>query len=359
MQLTRRRLEVPTGTSKADTFQFSFQRISANPLTLLRSISLITASAQQAYPGSSSFERLRRLRFFCRSLLWWRPTVSWLGLCTQPPLAHLARHCPTMLERMHRPFLHGSFTAEQAFIVSAQHQAFTRTSIPGVVNSLAAGHGHRIAKFEVESENWHVLIESLDRFQKEGDWTLSIRDIGGWRLVSCTFSLAHIGGWICRPRLLIGCVQGPDRSAGGQDLFRSLTRKWHGLRPKDLIVYLAQSLAFALEIRNVMIVCHEAHIYSSWRYRFGRNRIAADYGALSNQRDKRKVWKGWFVLGKPQRPHEATFRQTTGARTRRERRESLKASLHVQIGSAVARAREANCAQMKGRPCRHRRYPRR
>ncbi|WP_375542260.1 DUF535 family protein [Paraburkholderia sp. CNPSo 3274] len=60
-----------------------------------------------------------------------------------------------------------------------------------------------------------------------------------------------------------------------------MTRKWLGLRPKPLAIFLAQSLARAMGAKTALIVSSKTPVYSSWRYLFRKRRIKADYRALA------------------------------------------------------------------------------
>ncbi|CAG9269388.1 DUF535 family protein [Paraburkholderia caribensis] len=315
---------------------------------IVHSISLCLKGASLVYPDNIGFHRVRRLRFLIRSLIWWRTTIPWLVVCIRSRHSDVVRRYPWIIERIHRPFLHRSLSPRQRLGVSVEHAYLSRALAPRIVNELVRDGLCPLAMMSSCAERWYVQVEMLHRFSKEGDWTLTIRDARGARLVSCTFSIATIGGKRLRPRLLIGCVQGPDRSMDGRDLYRLLTKQWYGLRPKSLIVYLAQSLADALGLQSVLMVKNESHVYSSWRYRHPKHQISADYRSLCSTLGSLRSWEGWFVLDVPQ----ARVKDRQGITspdqlaTKREKRKLLKNSLDVQIRTAVhgcvaGRAREA------------------
>ncbi|WP_350029345.1 DUF535 family protein [Caballeronia sp. ATUFL_F1_KS4A] len=297
----------------------------------LRCSALIVDGALSAYPENTTFAFWRRLRFLLRSCLYLRATTPWLGLCFAAEKGWWLKSCPRNLERIHRPFLHAALRPSDILKISLQHDAFTKALAPTVTPKLATLGKANLGTISVGQEIWHMSIEILERFQKEGDWTLTIRDRSGARLVSCSFSIACLGGKVSRPRVLIGCVQGPDKGRGGHDLFRQLTQKWHGLRPKALIIYLTQTLAREIRAHNVLLVSNEAHVYSRWRYSSSKHRIEADHTALVSTLSRVRSLRGWFVLGVP-----ATRELATSSRpTRRERRETLKWLLAYQIRTAL------------------------
>lgn len=214
--------------------------------------------------------------------------------------------------------------------MSLDHDYFSASRAPRIAWLIKTLGFAKIATFSAADQRWAVYVEADHRFQKEGDWTLSIRDTNRTRLVSCTFCIATPGGKLATPRLLIGCVQGPDTSINGRELYRVLTKQWYGLRPKPFVVYLAQSLAYMMGATSSMIVSNEAHVYSHWRYRRSRHRIAADYQNLAKACGAAKPWKGWYLLGLPER---RTL--STPVRKAQRQRQLLIDSLSAQIRRAI------------------------
>lgn len=266
---------------------------------LADSFATIDHASRSLYPGNSRFHTWRRLRFWLRSLFWWRTTMTWLKRCSTSPLSSLVQRQPVTLERMHRPFLHGCFNARERLKASLDHCAITQQRAPRLANRIAAEGRVSIARISVDADSWDVSLESSGHFQREGDWTLSIRDASGHRVVSCTFSLAYLGGKVRRPRMCIGAVQGPDKSMNGRELFRTLTKKWLGLRPKVFAIFLAQNVALSLGMGGTFIVSKHAHVYSNWRYCLRKKRVSADYDNLSRECGAFARWNGWFVLAPP------------------------------------------------------------
>ena len=238
---------------------------------------------------------------------------------------------------MHRPFLHTRFSPRERLMASLEHQTLTQQRMPQLAARIACLGSATIASFAIGAERWHVSLESIDQFQKEGDWTLCIRDARDQRIVSCTFSFAYLGGKVRRPRLCIGSVQGPDTSVNGRELFRALTRRWYGLRPKVLVIYLAQCVAAALDAGGTFIVSKQAHIYANWRYCLRKSRVAADYDRLSYECGALARWNGWFLLPPPARYlAERQFADNGGAT--RHKRYALRRSLATQIRQSIAPA---------------------
>ncbi|MGH8780207.1 DUF535 family protein [Paraburkholderia sp.] len=295
------------------------------------SFSMIQRAGHTLYPGDTLFHRLRRMRLWLRSIVWWHSTTVWLRRCSNSSLREIVRRHPLAIERPHRPFLHGGFSSRERIAASLDHQTLTEQRVPQLAQRIAREGHATIAQFAVGAERWQITLESLDQFQKEGDWTLCIRDANGRRVVSCTFSLAYLGGKVRRPRLCVGSVQGPDTSINGRELFRALTKRWYGLRPKVFVIYLAQCIASGLGTGGTFIVSKRAHIYANWRYCLRRRRVAADYDGLSLECGAVARWNGWFVLAPPVRH----TRDADGGNALRRKRNSLREDLAAQIRNSL------------------------
>jgi uncharacterized protein len=292
----------------------------------------IRQASHLLYPGNTLFHR-RRMRLWLRSIVWWKATSRWLKHCETSPLLELAQRLPIILERPHRPFLHGRFNLRARVAVSLDHHAFTMQRAPHLAQRIAVEGQVPIARLVVGDEYWNVSLESIAQFQKEGDWSLCLRDRFNQRVVSCTFSFAYLGSK--RPRLCIGAVQGPDSSLNGLELFRTLTKRWHGLRPKMIAIYLAQCVAAELGAHGTLIISTRAHIYTNWRYWLRKRRVEADYDNLARECGAHAQWNGWSVVTPPQRYLAQQHASTTGTAPRR-RRHALRLSLAAQIHANIA-----------------------
>jgi uncharacterized protein len=284
-----------------------------------RSLAAVRQAARSIYPGANRFHRWRRVRFLLRSVLWWRTTVRWLECCSAPPLSNLVERQPVALERVHRPFLHGCLSARDRLAVSLDHSTITQQRAPRVSNQIACEGRVQIATLMAKDERWIVSLETCAQFQREGDWSLCIRDVSGRRIVSCTFSLAFIGGKLRHPRMCIGAIQGPDRCMDGRALFRTLTKKWSGLRPKAFAIYLAQHVAHTLGVNSTFIVSNHSHVYSSWQYRLRKRRVSADYDNLARECGAFGRWNGWSLLAPLPCPLREQVNEETSKLVRRKR----------------------------------------
>ena len=219
--------------------------------------------------------------------------------------------------------------------VSLDHYEIALLCAPHLTRCVAGEGRVPLASFTVGAERWRLSLEADMQFQNEGDWTLAIRDESGCRLVSCTFSFIYPNGRDAGPHLCIDCVQGPDSRINGREMFRALTKNWHGLRPKIFMVYLAQCVAAALNMEETLIVSNRMHVYASWHYFWRRPRISADYDALSRECGAVARRDGWFVLA-TQAALAPPAESTKAGSGPRRKHNALRAGLARQIMEQLA-----------------------
>jgi uncharacterized protein VirK/YbjX len=125
-----------------------------------------------------------------------------------------------------------------------------------------------------------------------------------------------------RPTLAIGCIQGPD-GENSREIVRDLTRQLHGLRPKQLLLYLTYAFARHYGIERICAISNAAHPLR----RNGR-KFEADYDAFWQEQKGTPVRHGWYVLpASPGRKteaevssqHRSAFRRREALRTEAER----------------------------------------
>jgi hypothetical protein len=79
---------------------------------------------------------------------------------------------------------------------------------------------------------------------------------------------------------LIGGLQGP-RKEFGHECIRTATKACHGLFPKRLVLEALTVIAREMGCQQVLAVCKDSHIYSSWRYRKVSRPITTASGWIS------------------------------------------------------------------------------
>lgn len=138
-----------------------------------------------------------------------------------------------------------------------------------------------------------IRVGSDAQFRKEGEISvfLELEGVAG-SITGMAFSLEQDGGWTLR----IGGFQG--RKGGDEETIKLATKAMYGLRPKNLMVLLAQELVQVLDIPNLHGVGNNIQVY---RARMNNplipiRNIRFDFDALWTEIGGEPLGDGWFRL---------------------------------------------------------------
>jgi uncharacterized protein len=111
-------------------------------------------------------------------------------------------------------------------------------------------------------------------FEHEGELTVSLFE-SDRRLYSLTFTLARIGAELTA---YVGGLQGL-RSTEAVDIYRSLTHRMHGLRPRDLLVTAFRLLCDSLGVARILAISDSKRICSN-SYHSPGERVFSSYDSV-------------------------------------------------------------------------------
>lgn len=166
---------------------------------------------------------------------------------------------------------------------------------------------------------------------REGEWRLLLRLEGrpviemGLAIVDRSLLQFGGGGKI----LYIGALKSTSAGVQGLEDSRKLTKAMEGLRPKTLLLLVAQNLASSLKLRGLVAASNAGHVFS--RDYALRRRITADYDSFWLESGGRPMRRTMYALPlvKAQRD-PADYKPNKRAQIRKRQR------LEVEIGRAVS-----------------------
>jgi hypothetical protein len=184
-----------------------------------------------------------------------------------------------------------------------------------------------------------VHLGTDERYRKEGELVLAVdcEALGG-PIAALSFSLEResTGSWT----VLIGCVQGAGSDQ--REAVRSMTKAMHGLRPKALMVFIAQEVARALGASRLLGVGSgiQAHLRKHAIHLPWVHDLAFSYDRLWTESGGRADLEGWFQL--PLRAHKRSPHEIKpGKKAMYTRRYELMDCLSEQIQSAFGKSKAA------------------
>lgn len=254
-------------------------------------------------------------------------------MCHAPGFAY------RLLQKPLRPYLNHAYPASSRLAALLGHYRQSR-HIPALATETARRNllaGWRLAEFVGKSGAHYVLnLSHTDRFDREGELLLTLEQhCTRQRIAVVAFSLHDRAGG----GLDIGCLQGAEKHAGAA-FIRTVTRDFHGMRPKNLLMFALYDLAACWQIGHIRAIDNTHRIYHRVR-RFLRTShvLSADYDSFWRELggEASPDNNGWFHL--PQHLHQRTIEETPSKhRAEHRRRLALRTTIDTQIRQAFTSA---------------------
>jgi hypothetical protein len=247
-------------------------------------ISFWSASAKAHAPRISSLFR-RRTRFFLRALSQPRLTRAWLARLVQTDVAPLWAARPRLAQKLQRPYVCCAWDSPMRLAALLKHYDFLSEVFAPEVRKAIYEDGVDIVRMTLAGtgEQWDIRLFYHDRFEREGEMTLAIREAGtGVMLAGLTFCLAQNGD--DRVAIIGGVQASNDPRTRG--LIHVATKGLFGMRPKALLLWCLQQLAQPWNLTQIQAVGDSQHV---WRHWMKRREIASSYDEFWRESDGRTL----------------------------------------------------------------------
>lgn len=267
---------------------------------------------------------------------------DWLSALDTPALRPYCEANPLLALKPFRVYLSSCFGWERR--VKILRDTYTLATVRGGLlrRALLAPGPILLSEWTFPQAGTVRLTLGRDaRFRKEGEFVLALEaPHQGGRIMSLAFSLEHAPSGSLN--FYIGSVQGEE---GRADAIRRLTKAFHGLRPKALMLEAAQLVARALGARYLLGVGEsiQAHRRKHAIHLPGLHALGFDYDGLWLESGGVELADGWFHL--PLEPHRKGADEIRpNKRAQYQRRYALLDGLRSRIDGAFPRHPEAKTA---------------
>ena len=220
--------------------------------------------ARQLHKGGSVRAWCKRVKFCLRGLAFPSATTEWFNVLETPALTAVVRRRPELFQKPQRPFLASTFRTEQRLEALTQHYQFILSHFPPAWLREIHAYPGKCLGVLAGPDGGHYELRLLSSWtEREGELSLALRSReSGATLFSLTFAMVR---WEAgQGDILIGGIQG-NRKANDKDLIISLTRQWHGLRPRALLLFALHQLAAGWNATRVRAVSDATHVYRRWK----------------------------------------------------------------------------------------------
>jgi len=204
-------------------------------------------------------------------------------------LGQALRARPELLEIVIRPYQTTAWNADRRLeMLRLHYEQVARLNWAPLSDPNAAVE---IMRMDEVQDGLSLVLDQASWFTYEGPLVINLF-LGEERLYSLAFALRDHGGQLVA---CVGAIQGrslPDIMA----TYRELTRASHGVRPRDLLIEMFQTLCDAIGVDRIVLVSdshrHHRHAY------FGETgeTITADYDSIWSDRGAHRLDDALFEL---------------------------------------------------------------
>ncbi len=304
------------------------------------------AAAVESYPSSSVACVRTRAKLIWNLVRKRAEIQAWLADPSRVDVVEAIRQRPVLLGFFVCPYLNAAWPVERRFQAILEHHRIVRTRLPSL--ALPPGAERTILDLGHLAEGLRVTLDRSQWFFREGDLVLNLVE-GDRRLVSLAFVLGSGERGLVA---YVGALQGA-RGPDVLSVYRRLTRRLHGLRPRDLAVKIFQALAASAGVQEIRCIAdgfrHQRHPYFADRL---RARLHGDYDEVWKEHGGAPMEEGFFVLAvqpSPRPPDTVPTRKRAMYRRRSAMLEEMEALIRGAVGPVHPGA-EAPAAR-SGRVC--------
>ncbi len=216
--------------------------------------------ARAVYPKPSLKAVAERLLFILRSIRCYPQANHWYEWLNKGSLAPVSQTNPILYKKIVRPYINPSWTVAQKLLVLKTHYTFLadHLSASAFLQSCTPT-GHALLNLVHEDEQLQVRWVSDPRYSKEGELSLVLTSAKYRCYVSSlTFVILKRStgpGYL----MLIGATQGLPPDAH-KDIIKEISKQLHGLRPKALLLFIAQEVANIWQLKELKATSNKLHI---------------------------------------------------------------------------------------------------
>jgi uncharacterized protein VirK/YbjX len=210
-------------------------------------------AASFAHPGTKKLLRRRTAAHFARCAFHLRAFRAWFGDPANPALQETLAQRPSLIMCVIHPYLNADWRFEQKLEKISGHYRLLSERL-GILRFVPPAF---IALADVGGDI-QIRLHKYPYTEHEGELTISLYR-GDLRLYSLTFTLGQIGAQLVA---YAGALQGLG-SSEALEMYRSLTHRMQGLRPRDLLVTAFRLLCCSLGVARILAISDRKRICSN------------------------------------------------------------------------------------------------
>lgn len=256
---------------------------------VIAALPLLVAASGRAFPGWSPSRVLGRARMVAGAL---RAMPVWRKMLTGSPSASartLLAERPEVLGAAIWPYQNATWNARTRLRRIAEHCL----AVDSLGDPFVFSTQERIvlADLGARHPDFRLVMDQPIWFMREGGLTLNLF-VGSFRAFSIAFSFQRDPDGDLS--VYVGAIQG-RRTEDALDLYRTLTRSLHGIRPRDFLLECLRMLCRAVGVERLEAVSDAARQHNH-AYFGGSKDIASDYDTIWTERGGIRTSPGTFEI---------------------------------------------------------------
>jgi len=276
--------------------------------------------------------RIKRMRFILRGAVFFKQITELENVFDCDALRPVIMRHPKIYDKAFKPYLYCGLSIAKRFAFIKSNYLYLRDHFSAdFIQRIYLGPS--VALFHMdfsETEKLTLQVHYVPALGREGEICLALVDGATRRIYSLTFLFHQSDDCV---QLVIGGIQGPnDYDMDKPETIRNLTKKMHGIRPRDFLIASIQYLCSALSVDELSAISTDNHVAQCSNTRkWGR--FKADYSGYWEEAKGRRMGM-LYDLPLNDQPKELSERPSR-KRAMYARRQILLDRLERSISNAV------------------------
>jgi uncharacterized protein len=275
-------------------------------IALVKDMRWLWAASAAVYEGDGFVLATRRIRFCARALAVYGSIKPIINAPQASPLGRLIERRPETVGCVIWPYQCVGWNARTRLDRIRDHYAVIEAT--GELLDFPVDSILRLLDLGEIRKGLSVVVEQPKWLMHEGQLSINLF-LDELRIYSLVFSLFHHGDVIAA---FVGGIQG-RAVEGALDEYRKLTKAFHGMRPRDLLIEVFRMLCAELGVTRIFAVANQYRHHMDRYFSKASKRVSSDYNEIWADRGGVRVDTMFFQLDVHERKRNLA---TIGAKKR-------------------------------------------
>lgn len=201
------------------------------------------------------FSYFKKLKFIIKSLFFKNQITTLFNLLKQNELSHLLNHYPEILNKPFRSYQYCNLSTSEKFNNIYSHYSFIQQAFcPETIKMIYASTGFNLLETKLADNTLSLKLYYIGNLGKEGELTLMML-LDNKEIYSIQFSFIQKS---TQNEIYLCGIQ--SRNDVNNEQLKDITKKMHGLRPRNFIIFALRVLGVYFNISLIQAVKTNYHI---------------------------------------------------------------------------------------------------